>query len=76
MNEVGEREKLDLSFRVKITLSADASIRSAGGFTRTRQLLGFQKMNFNTEIIRSAGGFTRSATRTRHLGKRSEKVRA
>ena len=39
-----ERERrLDLSFRVKISLNADAPIRTAGGLTRTQHLARVQK---------------------------------
>ena len=49
-----ERERrLDLSFREKITLSADAPIRTAGGLTRTRDLESFQtKFKKNPSLVR------------------------
>ena len=41
-----ERERsFNLSFRVKITLNADAPIRTAGGMTRTQHLVIFEKWN-------------------------------
>ena len=58
-----------MSFRVKITLNADASIRSAGHFTRTRHLETFRKMEINAEFPECGCTHPQcgSATRTRDL---------
>ena len=67
-----ERERrFDLSYRVKITLNADASIRTAGGFTRTQHLEFSEKMEIIAEIswMRVHHPQYGSATRTGDLAK-------
>ena len=60
-----------MSYRVKITLNADASIRIAGDFTRTQHLRIFGKMEINAEIswMRVHHPQCGSATRTGDLVK-------